>query len=158
MSKKFHALLLDDDPWFGEALSARLQHALDVDVTYRTDADCSGTFDVYIVDNRFGAGSVAAALVREIRDQDQDALVVVLSGTLSRTELLELIRAKCDLAYEKGSPKDLDHAIDEIGRSLKQRQPATSNRKGFGATVRALGDLVYQLNRIAVTGKAQAPR
>lgn len=141
------ALILDDDPWMARVLEARLRSLIpDLQVVHRVEPDCSGQFDVYLVDNSFEAGHAAVDLVHEIRADRPDAVVIVLSGNLRREELVALVSAKCDQVYEKGGPEVLEQLAVDVARELRWgRRPA--RRRGFGATLRALRELVGYLGR-----------
>ena len=55
MNDPMRALLLDDDPWALELLSAHLEQRFPrLQVEARTAPDPSGAFDVYLIDNDFG--------------------------------------------------------------------------------------------------------
>lgn len=141
------ALILDDDPWIGELLKAHLERARPaIAAELRAEPDCTGRFDLYFVDNRFGGESLATDLVHEIRRDNPEALIVVFSGKLDRPDLIDLVRADCDLVCEKDAPDALANMLQDVQRLLRTPRRAKHRRRSLGGTVRGLADLVYQLN------------
>lgn len=152
-NQTLRALILDDDPWIGELLRARLESAIpNLRAEYRTAPDCDGRFDAYFVDNQFCGTALATELVHEIRRDQPEALIVVFSGKLERQDLINLVRADCDLVFEKGNQRGIDSMIREVQRML--HAPRLASRRWFrrGGTIRALADLIYQLNNKLVDG------
>lgn len=141
------ALILDDDRWIGELLRAQLQRSRpSIEAVLRTEPDCSGEFDIYFVDNCFCGQGLATELVHEIRRDHPNALIVVFSGKLDRPDLINLIRADCDLVCEKHAPNALASMLRDVQRLLLAPRRTKHRRRSLGGTIRGLADLIYQLN------------
>jgi DNA-binding NarL/FixJ family response regulator len=133
------ALLLDDDPWALELLSAHLRARFpDLVLETRTTPEPEGGFDLYLIDNDFGGPPLAGQLARRIRAVSPDALVVAFSATLCPDTLRSLINAGCNGACDKSDPAELQQLLDIVGSFLAARPQPRRGLRGAIHDVRAL--------------------
>ncbi len=105
LGREPRVLLIEDDPDMAAFLSGLLA-SLQIGVTGTSTAAealhafASGAFDFVVSDYRLAEGT-AKQLVRELRARDPEVPVLVVSGEVDKSELLELIRESVDEFQEK---------------------------------------------------------
>lgn len=120
--------IIDDDYWCAEAIKAMI---MDIDPTivfeYSEDPSPVHGCDIYIIDNEFGNQDCAESMVREVRRNNPNSMIMVCSGTMDRIRYKEVINAGCDIAVEKGSAADRETMMVSIGRYVLASR--TKNKK-----------------------------
>jgi DNA-binding NarL/FixJ family response regulator len=133
------ALLLDDDPWALELLTAHLAARFpELEVETRTRPEPSGGFDLYLIDNDFGGPLLAGDLARRIRSMAPEALIVAFSATLDAASLRALINAGCNGACDKSNPEELPELLGIVEAFLAESPRRAGGIRGAIGEVRSL--------------------
>lgn len=152
MNKSPTVLILDDDRFFLKLLSLRLKRKFpDLVVESRAQPVANGSYDIYILDNDFLGRPLAAELAEDIKRQQSKSIILVLSGTLSKSTLKRLINCGCEGAFDKSIPKEIDALVDSIADYLRSADLTTvENRRPYSNildTARAITGLIQDWNR-----------
>ncbi|MFT5825809.1 MAG: DNA-binding NarL/FixJ family response regulator, partial [Yoonia sp.] len=141
--------IIDDDPIAAGSMRARLlQKFSQCSVTVYDQPIVTPMLDVYCVDNDFNGQPMATTLLREIREQNPNALVVAMSSTLEQPTLLALMNGGCNAVYDKNKPHDCDAAFEVIANYLAvlQRLREGHTRTPFSGAVLSLRELLHEWN------------
>jgi DNA-binding NarL/FixJ family response regulator len=118
--------IIDDDFWCAEAIKAMV---MDIDPTivfeYSEEPSPVHGCDIYIIDNEFGNKDHAESIVREVRKNNPEAMIMVCSGTMDRVRYKNVINAGCDVAVEKGNAADRETMMVAIGRYVLANRSST---------------------------------
>jgi DNA-binding NarL/FixJ family response regulator len=144
-------LIVDDDPLCSTMLRTKWLSAMpDSVVACRHEADVSGEFDVYLIDNNFHGHPLAVQLTRQARLGSPSSLIVVFSSDVDRKCLKGLLNAGCDAVAEKTNEEDLKMLLD-LGRRYRQAREhqLAEDRpsRGRRSSLHAAAELLKQWNR-----------
>lgn len=157
-SNRCSVLVVDDDIFSLAMIREELLTGIPgVDVTCRENADLSGDFDVFLIDNDFHGSPLAVSLTEQLRLRCPNALVIVFSSSLTRDCLKALLNAGCDAVAEKAEPRDRAMALDLVKRFIEARaRPSTSARVPVLA---AAAQLLREWNRrLEISGSMEVAR
>lgn len=140
-------LIVDDDPFCSAMLRTQWLLAMpDSAVVCREDADVTGDFDVYLLDNNFHGSELAVQLTRAARLQSPEALVIAFSSSLDRACLKGLLNAGCDAVAEKTSIEDCE-LIFELGRRFREARDVAARPDRDPSVLGGVLQLLRQWNR-----------
>ncbi len=149
MARQVEALVMDDDLWSLRMMKGILRECFpQMQIHVRDEADCSGDYDIYYLDNDFNGYRVAARFASEIRARRPDALIIAYSANLDADTLKSLINAGCNGVCDKGQPDDLPRTM-EITRAYVEAllAPASPSRPtGVTHTIRSAKELLHEWN------------
>lgn len=141
--------IIDDDPIASICMSARLQTKFPkctIDV-YR-EPEVVPMLDAYFVDNDFNGQEMAINLLKGIRQQNPNALVIVMSSKLCNKTLKELMNGGCNAVYDKKNPQESEIVFEvlenylQVVTSLKQSDP----KKPLGGILVSIKELLHEWN------------
>lgn len=150
MTRKYRALLVDDDP---DSL-ALLRHMLErgfptLSIETRSQPHVDEGFDLYFVDNDFNGSCLAGELAETIREISSQSLVVAFSARLDAATLKRLINAGCDWVCDKSMPEEMLKMLKMVESYIDMRNSdlqTDSASTGLLPTVRAITELITQWN------------
>ena len=150
MKRIYSALVLDDDPdsiafmkWFMD------ENFPWVRVATGTEAIPAKGFDIYYIDNNFHGKARAVQIVREIRETDDNAMIIAYSATMDSATYKSLMNAGCNGAVEKGNSKDMA-VMGRMTREYIQKRNAMDEAdkpQGLRAVVQSMAELINQWNQ-----------
>jgi N-acetylglucosaminyldiphosphoundecaprenol N-acetyl-beta-D-mannosaminyltransferase len=137
------ALLVDDDLMALEHLELVLSSRFpDLEITTRRTPDVTGHYDFYFLDNDFEGELLGGKLAREIRAENELALVIAFSGALDVDSLKRLINAGCDGACEKGLAASWRPMLAMVEKRLAELEASHRRESGsFGGVRHAAGSI-----------------
>lgn len=142
--------IIDDDPIAANFMRARLKNNFPTtSIAVSTDPVIPPMLDVYFVDNDFGGQALATALLQEIRELYPNSLVVVMSSTLEKEMLQNLMNGGCNAVYDKNRP-DQSESVFEVVRNYLQvleQVRASHMQNSFAAAFIALRELLHEWNQ-----------
>lgn len=140
-------LIVDDDRFCSAMLRAQWLLAMpDSAVVCREEADVTGDFDVYLLDNNFHGSELAVQLTRQARLQSPEALIIAFSSSLDRACLKGLLNAGCDAVAEKTDPADRVMVL-ELGRRFREARDADARPARDPSVLAGALQLLKQWNR-----------
>ena len=134
--QKISAVIIDDDPIVSMYMRARVQnrHKEILIYTQHEPVIIPG-MDIYIIDNQFDGEELAPDLVAEIRKTCPNALIIVMSATLTYDLLSSVLNNGCNGIYDKNKPKgniDVFEMIRSYIESLEhEREVKRIQRNSF---------------------------
>jgi len=138
-------LILDDDINAYEILKFNIESKFDnLFLEYRKEPDVSGNFDIYILDNDFKGKQEIESMVKKIRNNKVNALIIAFSATLNQSILKNLLNHGCDAVAEKTMPSDMEMTMKVIEKYCDMKKE--SGKPCFIKTINALSELLRQWN------------
>jgi len=138
----FTIALLDDDPHYSEMLRLLLLEKCPwASVTCAATPRINHQADVYVIDNDFSGEKLGAQLALQAIEAYPASLVVVLSGTLERDVLKELVNCHASAVFDKADEAELAILIELIERYAALRtEPSDKpvNKSGLISSVTSL--------------------
>jgi len=150
-TKRYRALLLDDDPFALELLKTVLSERFpELALTTRQEPDPSGEFEFYFLDDDFEGVRLARQLARRIRTDHPEAIVVAFSAGLGEETLRDLLDAGCAGVCDKQVPEDLPEMLAALRRGLEElneRNRELVDENGRPRLLRTFRALFQEWNR-----------
>jgi DNA-binding NarL/FixJ family response regulator len=112
---------------------------------------------IYIIDNNFDGSEHALHLLRDIRKQLPDALVIVMSSTLTIDNIINLTNNGCDAVCDKQQQSHLDEIFIIMNEYINAMEEAISSHSSNPIT-HAANIIGRLLNRWNIRLQAEAIR
>lgn len=147
---QFNIGIIDDDPIAALSMRHRLNLKFpECTVNTYLEPIVTPMLDIYFVDNDFNGQAMATALLREIRELNPNALVVVMSSTLDNETLQKLMNGGCNAVYDKARPHDGEAVFDVIANYMQvlTQIRKSQTRNPFGRAITSLSELLKQWNQ-----------
>lgn len=144
MLHEFRTLVVHDDAARAHEIAEMLRSAFSEMIVVTTDDPIAygHDFDVLVVDCR----ARGADVVRMLRAEAPDALVLAFVDGVDRDTLKELVNAGVDGAYDGTEPRDGDELVGRV-RAFVTRHAESPDTQGLLGAMRSMADLVRQWNR-----------
>lgn len=144
MLHEFRTLVVHDDAARAHEVAERIRGAFPEMVVVTTDDPTAfgHDFDVLVVDCR----TRGAEVVRMMRAEAPDALVLAFVDGVDREGLKDLVNAGIDGALDATAEDDTDEMNGRI-RAFVSRQADSPECQGLLGVMRSMADLVRQWNR-----------
>lgn len=144
MLHEFRTLVVHDDPAQAHEAAERLRDAFPemVVVTTEDPTAYGHDFDVLVVDCR----ARGAEVVRMLRAEAQDALILAYVDGIERDALKGLVNAGVDGVFDGTDADDVDELVGQV-RTFVTRHVESPDTQGLLGVMRSMADLVRQWNR-----------
>ncbi|NVJ96667.1 MAG: hypothetical protein HWE25_00855 [Alphaproteobacteria bacterium] len=142
-------LILDDDPHYSGMLALKLRQRFpELMISSCERTDISSGYDIYVLDNDFAGEKCGAALAEEVRGQQPNALVIVLSGTLELDLVKRLVNCHAAGVFDKSEASDLERMMTMIDYFLRQNTPEKqkADHASLRSTVTSISALLSEWN------------